>query len=203
MYPRTFHRAMQHLKLIRDPEAFQLLGDETRRKIIFLLCVKSMTVSQMAAELNLTPQAVYHHIKKLLNTDLVEVEREERVGHLIESYYQATAESFMFHIGPLDPTQKVAQDQVRNVLHALQRLGFSLKFSDEDITRLLETQSQMTACCGTEEYVDQIAKMDDIDFFTKQTIEKYAETLTMSDEDFLEQQKLQVAFRQLLRSLLT
>jgi hypothetical protein len=45
--------------------------------------------------------------------------------------------------------------------------------------------------------------MDDIDFFTKQTIETYAETLSMSDEEFHEQQKLQVAFRQLLRSLLT
>jgi predicted transcriptional regulator len=167
---------MQHLKLIRDPEAFQLLGDKTRRKIIFLLRVKSMTVSQMAGELNLTPQAVYHHIKKLLNTDLVEVEREERVGHLIESYYQATAESFMFHLGPRDPTQKVAQDQVRNVLTALQRLGFSLKFSDEDITRLLEIQSQLTACCEAEQFVDQIANMDDIDFFTKQTIEKYSKS---------------------------
>ena len=111
---------MQHLKLIRDPEAFQLLGDETRRKIIFLLRVKEMTVSQIAADLNITPQAVYHHIKKLQKADLIEVAREERVGHLIESYYQATAESFMFHIGPTDPTQKLAQEQVRNVLNALQ-----------------------------------------------------------------------------------
>jgi DNA-binding transcriptional ArsR family regulator len=194
---------MQHIKLIRDPEAFQLLGDETRRKIIFLLRVKAMTVSQMAADLNLTPQAIYHHIKKLLNASLVEVAREERVGHLIESYYQATAESFMFHIGPLDPTQTVAQEQVRNILNALQRLGFPLNFRDEDIKHILEIQSKMNTCCGAEQFVDQIAKLDDVDFLTKQMIEKYAETLSMSDAEFHEQQELQVALRQLLHSLIS
>ena len=101
----------------------------------------------------------------------------------------------MFHIGPLDPTQKVEQEQVRNVLNALQRLVFSLKFRDEDITRLLEIQSCKTAYSRAEEYVNQIAKMDDIDFFNKHTIEEYAETLSMSDEEFHEQQKLQDAFR--------
>jgi DNA-binding transcriptional ArsR family regulator len=87
------------MKMITDPEAFQLLADETRRKMVFLLRVKDMTVSQIAAELNLTPQAVYHHIKKLQKADLVEVSREERLGHLIESYYRATAESFYLSMG--------------------------------------------------------------------------------------------------------
>jgi len=45
--------------------------------------------------------------------------------------------------------------------------------------------------------------MDDVDFFTKQTIEKYAETLSMSDEEFHQQQELQIAFRRVLRSLLS
>src|SRR2546430_4188711 len=31
-----------------------------------------------------TPQAIYHQIRKLTAADLVEVAREERVGHLIE-----------------------------------------------------------------------------------------------------------------------
>ncbi len=74
----------------------KLLGDETRRKIVFLLRAKEMTVSKIADELNVTPQAVYHHIKKLVETELVEVTREVRVDHLIESYYRATAEVFHF-----------------------------------------------------------------------------------------------------------
>jgi predicted transcriptional regulator len=63
---------MKSLKIISDPEAFQLLGDETRRKIVFLLRVKEMTVSQISAELNVTPQAVYHHIKKLQTAEMID-----------------------------------------------------------------------------------------------------------------------------------
>ena len=77
----------------------------------------------------------------------------------------------------------------------------SVRARDEDIKHILEIQSKMNTCCGAEQFVDQIAKMDDIDFFTKQTIEKYAETLSMSDAEFHEQQELQVAFRRLLHSL--
>src|SRR5207253_1996382 len=69
-------------KLITDPDAFQLLGDETRRRIIYLLRAKEMTVSQIAGELNLTPQAIYHHIRKLRDAGMVEVAREQRVDHL-------------------------------------------------------------------------------------------------------------------------
>ena len=80
---------MKAFKLIKDPNAFQLLGDETRRRIIYLLRAKEMTVSQIAGELNLTPQAIYHHIRKLRDAGMVEVAREERVDHYIETYYRA------------------------------------------------------------------------------------------------------------------
>src|SRR2546425_4507968 len=82
---------MKAFKVIRDPEAFQLLGDETRRRVVYLLRAKEMTVSQIAAELNLTPQAIYHHIRKLKEAGIVEIAREERVDHFIETYYRASA----------------------------------------------------------------------------------------------------------------
>lgn len=90
---------MRAFKYIRDPRAFELLADETRRKIIYLLRAKEMTVSQLAADLHVTTQAVYHQIKKLLELELVEVAREERVDHFIETYYRAAAEVFEFHHG--------------------------------------------------------------------------------------------------------
>jgi DNA-binding transcriptional ArsR family regulator len=82
--------------VLREPKGFELLADETRRKIIFLLRVKEMTVGQIAAELKFTRQEVYYHIKKLLKGKLIEVVREERVGHLSESYYVATADTRAF-----------------------------------------------------------------------------------------------------------
>src|SRR2546425_538311 len=62
-------RPMKAFKVIKSPEAFQLLADETRRRIIYLLRAKEMTVSQISAELGLTPQAIYHHIRKMRDAD--------------------------------------------------------------------------------------------------------------------------------------
>src|SRR6266704_3558784 len=70
-------RPMKAFKVIKSPEAFQLLADETRRRIIYLLRAKEMTVSQISAELGLTPQAIYHHIRKMRDADLVEGARED------------------------------------------------------------------------------------------------------------------------------
>ena len=54
---------MKNQKIIRSPHAFQLLADETRMRVVYMLRAKEMTVSQIASELGLTPQTIYHHIK--------------------------------------------------------------------------------------------------------------------------------------------
>jgi DNA-binding transcriptional ArsR family regulator len=190
---------MKHLKVIKDPEAFKLLGDETRRKMVFLLRVKEMTVSQIAGELNITPQAVYHHIKKLQEADMAEVTREERVGHLIESYYRATAEAFMCSVGTT--SQEFGEVQLKTILNALQRIGFNLKFNDHNISHLVEIQRNLKHCCSSDIYSDAITKLDDVDFITKQIVQEYAEMLSMSDDEFTKQQEHNKKFRDLLKSL--
>lgn len=190
---------MKHLKVIKDPESFKLLGDETRRKIVFLLRVKEMTVSQIAAELNITPQAVYHHIKKLQEADMVEVAREERVGHLIESYYLATAETFMCRVGTA--SKESVEEQLKTALNALQKIGFNLELNEETVSQLAELKRDLKACCSSDEYSDAVAELDDVDFVTKQTVQEYAEILSMPDDEFIKQQELNKKFRDLLKSL--
>jgi DNA-binding transcriptional ArsR family regulator len=192
---------LKAIKAINDPEAFKLLGDETRRKIVFLLRVKEMTVSQIAAELNLTPQAVYHHIKKLRKVDMVEVTREERIDHLIESYYRATAETFFCSVGKTPRSREVAEDQVRDALNALKRLGFNLEFDENQISQLIDVWSELELKGHGSEFEDAISNLDNVDFFTKQTVQKYVETLSISDEEFVKQQELRKKFRDLLLSL--
>jgi DNA-binding transcriptional ArsR family regulator len=192
---------LKAIKAIEDPEAFKLLGDETRRKIVFLLRVKEMTVSQVAAELNITPQAVYHHIKKLRKVGMVEVAREERIDHLIESYYRATAETFFCTVGKTRRSRELAKDQMRTVLNALKKLGFNLEFDENQFSQLLEVWSKLEEHKGSEKFEDAISDLDDVDFLTKQTVQKYAETLSMSNEEFATQQELRKKFRNLLISL--
>lgn len=197
---------MKPIKVIKDPDAFKLLGDETRRKIVFLLRVKEMTVSQIAAELNLTPQAVYHHIKKLRKGAMVEVSREERVDHLIESYYQATAEVFTCVVGKTKRSAEVAKDQVNTVLNALKKLGYKIEYDEKVVSKLtnieMHAKEHLEECCDSKKLEDKIAELDEVDFLTKQTVQKYAETLSMSDEDFERQQKNSREFRELLKSLI-
>jgi len=193
---------MKPFKNISDPEAFKLMADKTRRKIIFLLRAKEMTVSQIAHELNITPQTIYHHIKKLVEGDLVEVTREVRVDHLIESYYQATAEVFHFTIGKTSRGKKVLKEETKVALKALELIGFKLKYDQKTISELVELILEQKDCCGSKEYEDAISKLDNIDFMTNQTVQEYAGILSMSDEEFAEKDLLRKKFRGLLKSLL-
>lgn len=192
---------MKPVKTIKDPEAFKLLADETRRKIVFLLRVKEMTVSQIAAELNLTPQAVYHHIKKLLKAQMVEVAREERIDHLIESYYRATAETFFCSVGETPHSVEFARKQMTIVLNALKKLGFKMEFDENRVSRLVDLHAELDKWHGSGQFEDKISELDDVDFLTKQTVQKFAETLSMSDDEFARQQEINKKFRDMLRSL--
>lgn len=194
---------MKPMKTITNPESFQLLADETRRKIVFLLRVKEMTVSQIAEELNVTPQAVYHHIKKLLDGDLVEVVREERLGHLIESYYQTTAETFNFSMGPATTqNRKVAREQEITVLDALKKLGFRLEYGEDQISQLIDAKTKLEKCCSAEKIEDAVANIEDLDFVARLSVKEYAELLSMSDAEFTRQQGMEKKLRDLLISLI-
>ena len=193
---------MKHFKSISDPEAFKLMADETRRKIVFLLRAKEMTVSQIAHELNITPQTIYHHIKKLVVGNLVEVTREVRVDHLIESYYRATAEVFHFTIGKTTRGREVLREETEAALKALSRIGFKLKYDQKAISELVDLIMDQKDCCGAEEYEDAVSKLEDLDFLIRQNVQEYAGILSMSDGEFAERNELQKKFRDLLKSLL-
>lgn len=190
---------MKPLKEV-GPNAFKLLGDETRRKIIFLLRVKELTVSQISAELGLTPQTIYHHVKKLEKAGLVEVTREERIDHIIESYYQATAETFCASIGSLRK-EKMKIDMV-GVLTGLNKIGFKVKSSDEIASKLVDLETKMIKHKGAKELEDAIVKLEkDMDFMTLEWIKHYADIMLMSEEQFAKRQKLSRELRQLLLSI--
>ncbi len=192
---------MKATKTISDPEAFKLFADETRRKIVFLLRAKEMTVSQIAQELNITPQTVYHHIKKLVDGGMVEVTREVRVDHLIESYYQATAETFQFTVGKTSSSAKALREQIESSLSALKKMGYKIQYDEKTVTQLAKLEMEMNECCGAKEAEDAISKLDDVDLMTKLSVQEYIGLLSMSDEELAREDEIKRKFRTLLRSL--
>src|SRR2546426_516471 len=194
-------RPMKAFKVIKSPEAFQLLADETRRRIIYLLRAKEMTVSQISAELGLTPQAIYHHIRKMRDADLVEVAREERVDHFIETYYRATAEMFnLSHGEGMSPAY--AAEKATEALQALAKIGLRVRTDPEVVARIVELEKGMEGVGEKPEWAEAIAGLDDVDFFVKQGITHLAKLLTMTDKEFTEYLGVEREYRKLLRSLL-
>lgn len=174
---------MKAVKLITDPEAFNLLGDPTRRRIIHLLRAKERTVSQIAEELGLTPQAIYHHIRKMKDTGLVEVAKEERVEHFIETYYRASAE--IFHLAMGEGSSKESEEkQTREVLQNMSKIGIKTSSDPETVTKVVATAMGLKSCMKESGWLEKVNELDDVDFFTKQGMIEYACLATMSDKEF-------------------
>ena len=201
---------LKAIQVLRDPNTFQLLADGTRRKILYLLRVREMSVAELSKELKLTPQALYHHIKKLQEGGMVEVTREERSGHLIESYYRATAEDFLISTGKLQAKtvqdRKLAEEMIISALQALNKVGAKLSMDKDKISQLVEIRAGITdECCkDDEEFVkayDAIWNMDDVNILAKQIASEFLGTLTMSSEEFTKQQANRKKLRDLLLSL--
>ena len=191
---------MKAFKLIKDPEAFQLLADETRRKIIYLLRAKEMTVSQISAELGLTPQAIYHHIRKMRDAGLVEVAKEERIDHFIETYFRATAEMFNLSHGEGTSTAYMEQ-KAAETLQALSKIGLRVRTDPEVLSRLVELDKRMEQIGAKQDWAEKIASLEDVDFFVKQDIAHTGKLFTMSDKEFNEYLDLVREQRRLWRSL--
>ncbi len=189
---------MKAFKVIDDPEAFQLLADQTRRRVVYLLRAKEMTVSQIAAELDLTTQAIYHHIRKLKDAGMVEIAREERVDHFIETYYQASAEVFHLAHGQ-SKSSALAERNTAEALKVLPRLGFPVRAGPETVSKLVELERRMDEIGEKSEWTNKIAGLDDVDFITKFGVSHYAKMLSMSDEEYNEYLKISKEWRKVIR----
>lgn len=192
---------MKPLKIIRDPECFQLIGDETRRRIIFLLRAKPMNVSQIAEALELSPPTVYHHIQKLKKTNMVEVAYEKRCGHLIESYYQATAEVFHFIIGESPQASESHKEAVKSIVDGLNRLGFDVKYDEKIAEEIVETEKKLDSFKDNEEFIESVSGFEDINPIYRQSIIWIAKLLSASDKEYEERLELERKYRELYNSL--
>ncbi|HVH15003.1 MAG TPA: winged helix-turn-helix domain-containing protein [Candidatus Angelobacter sp.] len=195
--------SMKPVKMITDPVAMELLGDDTRRRIIYLLRARELTISQIAEELRMTPQAIYHHIKKLLPVEMVEVTREERVDNFIETYYRATAEVFSFSWGTSGKNQAQAEQRLRDTLLSLDKLGIKVRVEEDTVAQIIKTQGKIESFGGRQELEERVSKLDAVDFLGKQELASVATMISLTDKQFLEWLELQKELRKLLRGLLT
>ena len=188
---------MRSFKVIRDPAAFQLMADETRRRIVYLLRAKEMTVAQIAEELKLTPQEIYHHIRKLKDGEMVEIAREERVDHFIETYYRATAEMFSLAHGQ-SGSDKVMEEEVREALGALSKLGFKAKVDSDVVSQVVTLIKCMKEPDANSPWTEKVNELEDVSYLAKQELLEFIYLMTTSDTQF---EEFHENYRELRKSL--
>jgi DNA-binding transcriptional ArsR family regulator len=126
-----------HIKSITR-EGFKLLEDETRRRIVFMLRDESLSVKENARRLNLTPQNIYHHVNKLQEEKIIELNYEQRNGHIIESFYSVPADTYIYN------DDEITESETRrymDILFGLQELGLAIKPNLETAVILEEIQN--------------------------------------------------------------
>lgn len=172
-------------------EAFKLMEDETRRRIVFMLRDEPLSVKQISERLGLTPQNIYHHMNKLQDADIVELNYERKKGHLIESYYTTTAENFIFSDDKIPelPTQSFV-----DILNGLNELGFQVDVSLENAVILEELHSEYSDTVEIENQLPDLCRMCSFSgFFMKfgpmnpyllNRLYMYASLIKMSDSEF-------------------
>jgi DNA-binding transcriptional ArsR family regulator len=190
-------------------EAFKLLADETRRKIMSLLRDRELNVCTIAAELNMTSQNIYHHMQKLENAGLIHVTREKRCDHLIESYYQATAENFICSTEELKG--EPLKEDLMDTLNGLNKIGFKMEVNEEKVSELTELQQKRRKFTKLRSPVHEMCtKCSSTNFFLKfgqisplklDRIHHYANLIMMTDEEYEESIKHDRELRQFLRSI--
>jgi DNA-binding transcriptional ArsR family regulator len=190
------------IKIIKDPEAFQLLADDTRRRINHLLRAKEMAVSQIAGELGLTAQAIYHHIRKMKAAGLIEVSREERVGHFIETYYRSAAEVFYFQLGE-GGDGCYQEEQIKEALEGLHKIGLISKADPGTGSRVVEIMMRLERINGRNKYIDEITEFSGADILVKQTMMEFSRMLCQTDAEVKELDGLHRELRGILVAIST
>lgn len=98
-------------------DVFQAIADPTRRAILTLIAVQSMTPNALAEHFDTTRQAVSKHLKILSECDLVKQEQNGR-----EIYYQLELKKMKEIDKWLDQFRKLWEnrfDQLDNVLSTI------------------------------------------------------------------------------------
>ncbi len=149
----------------------------------------------------MTPQAIYHHIKKLLPAEMVEVTREERVDNFIETYYRATAEVFSFTWGTMGKNQAQAEQRLRDTLLSLDKLGIKVQIDDDALAQIIKTQGKIESFGGKQDLEERVSKLDGVDFLGKQELASIATMISLTDKQFQEWLELQKELRILLKGL--
>ncbi len=126
----------KEVKIIRDMKSIKVCVEETRSKILSLLMVKDMSISQLAKALDRDQSTIYRHLKKLQDAGYVEICGERKEHHIPEKLYGRTASFFLLSPSDDDPNdgftmEKWQKKHTEKVVRILKNIGY--EFDDPEL----------------------------------------------------------------------
>ncbi|MFQ3576110.1 MAG: metalloregulator ArsR/SmtB family transcription factor [Cytophagales bacterium] len=98
-------------------DVFQAIADPTRRAIIMLLAIGTMTPNALAEHFNISRQAVSKHLKVLIQCEIVEQEQQGR-----EMYYHLNAKKMNELEKWLEQFKKLMNQRFNQLDHVLEQI---------------------------------------------------------------------------------
>ncbi len=136
--------SISDIRLIQSSATSGMNLGETRGKILDLLKIKDMTISQIAEALDRDQSTIYRHIKKLEESEFIEVVGEKRKHHVSEKVYGRTADWFLVTPEPLGE-EKLSllsinwnEEKIKVCLDNLDQMGIEFEYDEETIEHLRE-----------------------------------------------------------------
>jgi DNA-binding transcriptional ArsR family regulator len=84
------------IKVVTSESQARLISDPMRQEILRLLSRRVHTAKELSEIIGLTPPSIGHHLKTLVNGELVSIVRQEPESHgIMQKWYQADAQAFI------------------------------------------------------------------------------------------------------------
>lgn len=81
---------VKDIEIFEDPEKLKTVLNKLSWRILQLLSEKEMYPMEVARQLKIHEQKVYYHIRKLLQSGIIEITREEEKQGAVAKYYKAS-----------------------------------------------------------------------------------------------------------------
>lgn len=182
------------VRVIRDPDKIRICIETTRNKILSLLNVEDMTISQLSEALSKDQSTVYRHVKKLEKHDFVTVCGEKKEHHIPEKIYGRTADMFLM-ISQSNDIEDDYEDRWRKesmekTLRILDKIGYENDCSDDlvdDINKFFFQFGSKTA-----DYFEKNEDIGEIDTFTLRIVEMLLLLLEVRNDEKLKKLKKEI-----------
>lgn len=118
-----------------EPDIFEVLGNETRRKILEILSEEPAYLNELSRELRVSQQAILKHLEYLLNKGLIEPCDVEDAGGTPPKKYYRLSKSLLF-FGELAPN--MMEYIVSSPTQALDRTSYRIDIDAQMLRAKLE-----------------------------------------------------------------